>query len=147
VLVPRLLLERLLLRPLLLRPPLLREELPERLDRDRPEDLRPEDFRLPPLRDDPRDDDDLRDDDPRDDEERDDDPPRLRADFRPRFAPPDRRDELLLPDFLRDPRLEVAIPDSPGERSYRRCIARSALKAALADRAPAVLVAPPLTES
>ncbi|MFN2567478.1 MAG: hypothetical protein ABR499_20980 [Gemmatimonadaceae bacterium] len=100
---------RLLLRPPLLRPPLLREEEPDRPDADRPDDLRP-----PPLdRPDELRDDDERDDPPRDelrDDERDDDPPRLRADFRPRFAPPDRRDELLLPDFLRDPRLEVAIP-------------------------------------
>jgi hypothetical protein len=138
VLLPRLLLERLLLRPLLLRPPLLREELPERLDPFRPDDLR-----LPPLRDDELRDDDLRDDDPRDDDLRDDDPPRLRADFRPRFAPPDRRDELLLPDFLRDPRLEVAIPDSPGERSYRRCIARTALN----DHDRRSFVAPPVAES
>jgi hypothetical protein len=89
---------RLLLRP------------PPRLDAFRPDDLRPPPFepRDDPPRDEPR------------DEERDDDPPRLRAaDFRPRFAPPDRRDELLLRDFLRDPRLEVAIPDSPDGRSYR----------------------------
>jgi hypothetical protein len=107
----RLLLERLLLPPLLdrpaprllLRPP--RREEPERLA----------DFRRPPLlvRDEEPRADDLRADDLRADDLRDDDPPRFRADFRPRFEPPDRRDELLLPDFLRDPRLEVAITRFP----------------------------------
>jgi hypothetical protein len=99
----RLLVVRVLLR-LLLRPPLLREELarpPDRLDADLPED-----FRLPPPRDEPRAD------------ERDDDPPRFRAD-RPRFAPPDFRDDPPLPDFLRDLRLVAAIPVSPDGRSYR----------------------------
>jgi hypothetical protein len=97
--------ERLLVR-LLLRP-LLREEplrLPDRLDADLLEDFRP-----PPLR---------------DEAERADDPPRFRADFRPRFAPPDFRDDPLLPDFLRDPRLVAAIPVSPDGRSYRASSAR-----------------------
>jgi hypothetical protein len=62
---------------------------------------RPDDFRLPPLR---------------DEADRDDDPPRFRAD-RPRFAPPDFRDDDFLPDFLRDPRLVAAIPVSPDGRS------------------------------
>ena len=49
--------------------------------------------------------------------ERDDDPPRFRADFRPRFAPPDLRDDPPLPDFLRDLRLVAAIHVSPDGRS------------------------------
>jgi hypothetical protein len=53
----------------------------------------------------------------RDDAERDDDPPRFRADFRPRFAPPDLRDDPPLPDFLRDLRLVAAIQVSPDGRS------------------------------
>jgi hypothetical protein len=96
------LLGRLLLRPLLFEE-LLR--LPDRLDADLLEDFRP-----PPLR---------------DEAERADDPPRFRADFRPRFAPPDFRDDPLLPDFLRDLRLVAAIPVSPGRRSYARCVARN----------------------
>jgi hypothetical protein len=91
---------RLVLRPLLLRfEELLRLPL-ERLDADLLDD-----FRLPPLR---------------DEAERDDDPPRFRADFRPRFAPPDLRDDPPLPDFLRDPRLVAAIPVSPDGRSWPR---------------------------
>jgi hypothetical protein len=93
----RVLVVRLLLRPLLFEE-LLR--LPDRLDADLLED-----FRLPPLR---------------DEAERADDPPRFRADFRPRFAPPDFRDAPLLPDFLRDPRLVAAIPVSPNGRSCWR---------------------------
>jgi hypothetical protein len=96
VLVERVLV-RLLLRPLLFEE-LLR--LPDRPDADLLED-----FRLPPLR---------------DEAERADDPPRFRADFRPRFAPPDFRDAPLLPDFLRDPRLVAAIPVSPDGRSCGR---------------------------
>ncbi len=100
----RLLLRLLVLRLLLRRP----EELPERLD---------DDDRLDDLR--PRDDED-RDEEPRD-EERADEPPRFRAaDFRPLFEPPDRRDELLRLDFLRDPpRLEVAIPGFPRWKKLR----------------------------
>jgi hypothetical protein len=90
---------RLLLRPLLRFEELLRLP-PERLDADLLDD-----FRRPPLR---------------DDAERADDPPRFRADFRPRFAPPDFRDAPLLPDFLRDLRLVAAIPVSPDGRSYAR---------------------------
>jgi hypothetical protein len=101
--------ERLLVERLLLRPALFREEdfrlPPERLDADLLED-----FRLPP-RDEPR------------DEERDDDLPRFRAD-RPRFAPPDFRDDPPLPDFLRDLRLVAAIPVSPDGRSRPRFVAR-----------------------
>jgi hypothetical protein len=95
------LVERVLVR-LLLRPRLFEEllRLPDRPDADLLED-----FRLPPLR---------------DEAERADDPPRFRADFRPRFAPPDFRDAPLLPDFLRDPRLVAAIPVSPDGRSCRR---------------------------
>jgi hypothetical protein len=81
--------ERPLDRLLVLRPLLRFEELLR---------LLLDDFRPPPLR---------------DEAERDDDPPRFRADFRPRFAPPDFRDEPPLPDFLRDLRLVAAIPVSP----------------------------------
>jgi hypothetical protein len=98
----RVLVVRLLLRPLLFEE-LLR--LPDRLDADFLDD-----FRLPPLR---------------DEAERADDPPRFRADFRPRFAPPDLRDAPLLPDFLRDLRLVAAIPVSPDGRSYRASSARN----------------------
>ena len=87
-------LERLRDERLLLRLPLRFEEL--RLDRlDLLDFDLLDDLRLTPLR---------------DEAERDDDPPRFRADFRPRFAPPDFRDDPPLPDFLRDLRLVAAIP-------------------------------------
>jgi hypothetical protein len=84
---------------------LLRFEELLRLPPERPDADLLDDFRLPPLR---------------DEAERDDDPPRFRADFRPRFAPPDFRDDPPLPDFLRDLRLVAAIPVSPDGRSYAR---------------------------
>ena len=77
---------------------LLRRPL-ERLDAFRADDFRLDDFRRADFRRAP----------PRFEAERDDDPPRFRADFRPRFAPPDLRDDPPLPDFLRDLRLVAAI--------------------------------------
>jgi hypothetical protein len=112
--------DRLLLRLLLARFDELLRRPPERLADDlldalRLDALRLDDFRL----------DDFRRAPPRDEAERDDDPPRFRADFRPRFAPPDLRDDPPLPDFLRDPRLVAAIQVSPDGRSWLRCVARN----------------------